>query len=336
MRPMTSLCFSLCFSLLTLACGDKDDGGGTNTPPVTSLGSWREVAPIEGGPRQEHGVAALDGKIYVVAGVNPANTARISVYDPQTDSWSQAAPIPMPMNHPNVAAAGGKLYVIGGMVSDLPWYAVGNVYEYDPQTNTWTELAPMPAGTERGSAAVGVSGTKIYLAGGLRSLAPDFQDTVATFSSYDVATGTWETLPDLPEPRDHVGGAVVDGTFYVLGGRANGVENVKGTVFAYDISAGTWSARAPLPTPRGGVATAVIGKKIYVIGGEGNPAPGSQGVYGDNEVYDTETNTWAVLAPMLTPRHGTGAAAVGSTVYVPGGASQTRLGPIISVEAFTP
>lgn len=82
----------------------------------------------------------------------------------------------------------------------------------------------MPTGHDRGSAAVGVRGTKIYLAGGMRTLTPGpggLRDTVSTVSSYDVVTRRWRYLPSLPEARDHVGGAVVDGTFYVLGGEGN-------------------------------------------------------------------------------------------------------------------
>jgi N-acetylneuraminic acid mutarotase len=343
MRSLTTLCVYTCLSLFTLACSDHGasssnngtttgEGGNTDAP----LG-WRKLAPLGRGPRQEHAIVALADKVYVIAGLDgPSNIGRVEVYDPQQHTWSEAAPVPTAMNHPNAAALDGKIYVLGGMVGEFPWTAVGNAFEYDPSTDTWKELAPMPAGTERGSAAISASGTKIYLAGGLRSLTATFQDTVATFSSYDVEKGTWESLPNLLEPRDHVGGAIVDGTFYVLGGRANGQANVKGTVFAYDLSAGTWSTRSPMPTPRGGVATAAVGDTIYVMGGEGNPAPDSQGVFGDNEAYDTASDTWKVLAPMLTPRHGTGAAAVGSTIYVPGGGTQQGFGLTDVNEAFAP
>ncbi|KYF72116.1 hypothetical protein BE11_32990 [Sorangium cellulosum] len=330
MRPITALFFSLGLSMSTLACGD--DGASADDPA-----GWRELASIAGGPRQEHGVVAHDGKVYVIAGAggDGLNTGRVEIYDPRDDAWSEAAPLPVALNHPNIVALNGKIYLLGGMIGDFPWTAVGDMFEYDPGTDAWTELAPMPAGTERGSAAVGAHGTKIYLAGGLRSLSQAFQDTVPGFTSYDVETGEWETLPDLPEPRDHVGGAVVGSTFYVLGGRANGQENVKDTVFAYDLSARTWSTRARMPTARGGVAAAVDGAKIYVIGGEGNPAD-SQGVFDDNEVYDAAADAWEVLAPMRTPRHGTGAVAIDATIYVPGGGTQQGFGLTDVTEAFEP
>ncbi|AGP33963.1 Kelch repeat-containing protein [Sorangium cellulosum] len=344
MRSITALGFSLCLSLTAAACAD-DGSGGSEGSAASGDGDgqgarpgWRGLAPIAGGPRQEHGVVALDGKVYVIAGVGGEllNTGRVEVYDPREDAWSEAAQLPMALNHPNVAALNGKIYLLGGMIGEFPWTAVGDAFEYDPGSDTWTEIEPMPEGTERGSAAVGVEGTKIYLAGGLRSLTPRFQDTVLDVSSYDVATGAWEALPDLPEPRDHVGGAVVGSTFYVLGGRANGQGNVKDTVFAYDLSERAWSTRAPMPTARGGVAAAVKGDTIYVIGGEGNEEPGALGVFDDNEAYDAARDAWQELAPMTTPRHGTGAVAVDGAIYVPGGGTQQGFGSTGVTDAFLP
>ncbi|MGW0486101.1 kelch repeat-containing protein [Nonomuraea sp. NPDC003214] len=102
-----------------------------------------------------------------------------------------------------------------------------------------------------GSAAIGVRGTKVYLAGGMLTLTPGpggLQDTVAT---YDVVSGRWEKLSDLPEARDHVGGAVIGSTFYVVGGRDRGQVNVRDTVYAFDLRTRRWSERAPMPTVRG-------------------------------------------------------------------------------------
>lgn len=95
-------------------------------------------------------------------------------------------------------------------------------FVYDPTTNRWSRLRPMPAGTERGSAAIGVRGSRIYLAG----------------------------------------------------------------------------------TAHGGIASAVVGSKIYTMGGEGNPAAGSQGIFPQNEAYDTKTNTWQPRSAVPARRAG--------------------------------
>lgn len=307
--------------------------------PTTYADGWRPLTPIAGGPRQEHSVAALDGRIYVIGGITPSGdtfptTDRVEVYDTATDSWSDAAPLPVAMNHPNVAAAEGRLYVIGGLSGGASWQALPDSFVYDPATNQWTPLPSMPAGSERGSSAVGVSGTTIYLAGGMRTLTPEpggLHDTVDTVSSYDVVTGAWASLPNLPEARDHVGGAVVDTTFYVLGGRDRGQVNVRDTVYAFDRTTGQWTERAPMPTPRGGIAAAAVGSTIYTFGGES-----SNSIYTETEAYDTANDRWQQLAPMPAPRHGTAAIAVGDTVYIPGGGNAAGGAPVDVNDAYRP
>ncbi len=312
--------------------------------PVYGKG-WKALKPIGGGPRQEHAVAAVNGRVYLIGGIERdgaggiVTTPRMEVYDTRSDTWSEAAPLPVPMNHPNVAAVGGKIYVLGALSGGASWQALRDSYVYDPRTNRWTELAPMPAGTERGSAAMGVKGTKIYLSGGMRTLTPGpggLQDTVATTSSYDVVTGRWETLPDLPQARDHVGGAIVGNTLYVLGGRDRGQVNVRDTVYALDLSTRRWTERAPMPTARGGIASAAVGGKIYTFGGEGNPAEGTNGIFPQTEVYDPARDRWQRLAPMPAPRHGTAAVAVGDTIYIPGGGDAEGGAPVDTNDAYRP
>ena len=53
---------------------------------------------------------------------------------------------------------------------------------------------------------------------------------------------------------------------------------------------------------------------IFCMGGEG-----TNRVYGQNEGYDVKADKWEAYAPMLTPRHGLGAAAIGDFVHVAGG-----------------
>ncbi|GAA1655725.1 hypothetical protein GCM10009733_061470 [Nonomuraea maheshkhaliensis] len=322
----------------TTAPGDPAD-------PVYGKG-WSRRAAIGGGPRQEHGVAALGHRVYVLGGIviDPAGgvvtTGRVEVYDTRRDTWSEAAPLPVAMNHPNVATVGGRIYVLGGLSGGASWQALRDSFVYDPRTGRWTSLPPMPAGLERGSAAMGVRGTKIYLAGGMRTLTPGpggLQDTVDLVSSYDVMTGRWESLPSLPQARDHVGGAVVGSTFYVLGGRDRGQVNVRDTVYALDLRSRRWSERAPMPTARGGIAAAAVGGKIYTFGGEGrHDGTNPNTVFAEAEAYDTARDRWVRLAPMPVPRHGTAAVAVGGTIHIPGGGTAGGAAPVAVNDAYRP
>jgi hypothetical protein len=57
----------------------------------------------------------LDGKIHVVGGETRASVfANHEVYDPATDRWGPALPLPIGRHGLAAAALGGKLYVIGG------------------------------------------------------------------------------------------------------------------------------------------------------------------------------------------------------------------------------
>lgn len=295
-------------------------------PPVES--DWTERAAIAGGPRQENGVVALDGKIFVIGGFdeNLQVVPDVEAYDPVRDTWESLAPLPVPLHHPNVAAVDGKIYVLGSL-RGLGFDANGQVFEYDPLLNTWTEKTPMPPGTERGGSAVGVLGTSIFIAGGFRN------GSVSDASVYDAATDTWEILPNLPLASDHLVGGVIDGLFYAVGGRNGG--QLHGDLNVFDPALGEWSPREPMPTPRGGCMGAVLGGRLFVFGGEGN-AQNALGVFDDNEGYNPATDTWTAFEPMRSPRHGTGAAALGDTIFVPGGATRDNFGAVDIHESFTP
>jgi N-acetylneuraminic acid mutarotase len=300
------------------------DSGAPDGP-----GGWTVLPPLAGGPRQETGVAALDGKIYVVGGFNGAGVvvSTVEAYDPALRMWSTVAPFPRVLHHANTAAVGGKLYVVG-MLADGAFRAIGDVYVYDPASNTWSMKPPLPAGQERGAGGVAVIGTKIYVAGGFRA-----GNGVADFSSYDTATDMHATLPPLTQPSDHLVAGAVNGIVYAIGGRFGGITGLLGRVVAFDPVAGTWSDRAPMITARGGAAAAVVGDRIVVAGGEGNAAVPS-GVFSQVEVFVPASNSWYGLPNMRTPRHGTGGASIGNTFYVPGGAAVQAFGASAEVESI--
>jgi N-acetylneuraminic acid mutarotase len=292
-------------------------------------GGWTVLPPLAGGPRQETGVAALDGKIYVVGGFNGAGVvvATVEAYDPALRTWSTVAPFPRVLHHANTAAVAGKLYVVGAL-ADGTFRAIGDVYVYDPASNTWSMKTPLPLGQERGAGGVAVIGTKIYVAGGFRN-----GNGVADFSSYDTASDMHASLPPLAQASDHLVGGAVNGIVYAIGGRFGGITGLLGRVVAFDPATNSWSEKAPMITPRGGAAAAVVRDRIVVAGGEGNAAVPS-GVFSQVEVFVPGTNSWYSLPNMRTPRHGTGGASIGNTFYVPGGAAVQAFGASAEVESI--
>ncbi len=295
---------------------------------AAQIGMWETRAPY---PLEatEVAAAAIGAKVYVVGGlIRAGSTNRLFIYDPFTDTWLEGAPLPIlgGVDHPNVAAVSGKVYFLGGIRIGTG-FVTGRTFEYDPADNTWTERAPMPI--PRAASGVAALGGRIYVAGGLAD-----SGSVSSFEAFDPTTNSWTVLPPMPTARDHLTAQAVGSKFYAIAGRRGGSNfNVNEE---YDPVTNTWTARASIPTPRGGLGSGTIGGRIQVFGGEG-PSGTPEGTFPQNEEYDPSTDTWRILAPMPTPRHGIyGATVDGRRLFVPSGGP--RAGGFFSSvhEAFYP
>ncbi|OTA81835.1 hypothetical protein M434DRAFT_54187, partial [Hypoxylon sp. CO27-5] len=322
---------------LSIICHIVITKASPTIPPCFPKSRWINLPAVGGGvPIQEHGTAATDTHMYVLGGIPPnasndqaaiPSTNTFEAYSFREKSWKSLPRIPKAFTHINAAAVNGKIYLLGGLTGDgvdKVWRSSPDCFVYDPSKAEWTALPPMPEGQGRGASAVGISGNTVYLAGGLERLELTENGTQKSFdivTAYDANTGMWTTLPNLPAPRDHVGGAIIDRTLYVVGGRDNGQLNVRNTTWTLDLDAPSkgWVAKAEMPTGRGGLSIGVIGNYIATFGGEGNPAPNSNGVYNETEVYDVKRDMWFKLPAMPHPRHGTVAASIHGRIYIPGG-----------------
>jgi large repetitive protein len=314
-----------------LAVGEFGGNKVTILKPMDS-GCWSDRNPL---PTSllDPGGAALDGKLYVVAGKTSAGPrSDVLVYDPQGNSWSGGAPLPGPaVENPAIVATGGKLYAFGGSTGPFSG-AVKNASVYDPATNAWTSLPEMAVA--RGGAGVAAVGSKIYVVGGMGSDGA----SLSSVEVFDVTTQSWSTTPNLSTRRDNPGVAALDGRVYVFGGRTRNADGttVNGTLSSvemYDPTTGAWSARAPMPTGRRTMMVGNIGGKAQLMGGEASGT--GSGVFSANEEYDASTDTWRTLAPMKTPRHGGAAGTINGVVYVAGGGSSSGSSFTNANEAFT-
>ena len=256
----------------------------------------------------------LDSKVFVIAGydANGQSTATVEVYDPRTNAWQKAAPLPIATNHNAAATVNGRLYAFGGTSP--------RAFVYDAGRDAWTEVASMRH-SHGGTPAVAVIGGKIYVAGGT---GPDMVGH--ELEVYDPGADKWQVLAPMGVPRNHTAGGAIGGRFHVVGGR--GSPNASTAHEAYDPTSNTWTTRAQLPTGRSGIAAGVVGDRLYVFGGE------IPRLFGEVEVYDPATDRWQSLPPMPDPRHGIFAGVIGSTIYLPGGGVRQGLGATNVNSAF--
>lgn len=239
----------------------------------TSQGSWQAMAekPTAVG---DVSAAVMSGKIFVPGGklANGLSTNVLEIYDPQRNAWSKGSPLPAPVSAYALAAFEGRLYLFGGW--DGKHY-VNTVYAYDPSTDVWTTLPPMP--TARAYAGAAASGERIYVLGGRN------QDGILNLNesflpNYETGSGdAWGNEVPLPEGRYGMGVTSLAGFIYVVGGAAQGKNELSTLVFLP--SNGSWSISnddITQPVVNPGVVT--VDAFLYSIGGEyaGKPVANNQ------------------------------------------------------------
>jgi len=170
---------------------------------------WVRMSDMPAG-RARHGMASVDGKLYVVGGEGP-NASRVFVYDTFQSEWRDlGADLPSPRTDLGVVAANGAVYALGGRTGSG---VTSLVHKLDVSANRWSSVAALPA--PRADAAFGVLGGRIHMAGGRSN------DPMRTFSEHyvlDTAGGRWQTQASLPLPRLGAASAGAGDMFVIVGG----------------------------------------------------------------------------------------------------------------------
>lgn len=240
-------------------------------------------------------------------GQSPPPPQDAGVQTPVAPGWIALRQLPVGVGEATLAAAGGKLYVMGGY-DTLRFFQI-----YDIASDTWVSGPSLPSGTDNAGAVV--DGGKLYLFGG---------EATPRVQIFDLAQGTWSAGPDLPSPRFSSVVELLGSGVHLVGGwsfdRSNNVSLDSHAVF--DLTSGTYATGsfAPLQDARNHAYSGVIDGKLYVTGGR---APGHEGDDGSNvastEVYDPATDAWSPLADLPTPRSGGASAVLDGKLYVIGG-----------------
>ncbi len=289
---------------------------------VSAESYWTNGVPMPTA-RSEITSAVLDKKIHIIGGFEEGHvtTSAVEVYDPITNKWTAAAPLPQPLDHTAAASYNGKLYVIGGGYLDRNVLS-NKLFIYDSNTNQWTEGATLP--NARGALTANFIKGILYVVGGV-----DPEKTLTSTLAYNPTTNKWTEKAPMPTAREHLTSAVVNGKLYVIGGRSNGMSYNVDANEAYDPTTDKWTILEPMPSKRGGLASVAVNGSIYVFGGE-QPS----GTFNNNEKYDTANNKWTIEAPMPTARHGLAAASIDGKIYVIGGGPQPGGSAISLIEIF--
>jgi N-acetylneuraminic acid mutarotase len=182
---------------------------GANEVYDPAMDTWETNASMPT-PRFSAATNIVNGKIYVIGGHTMtdlwSNFNLNEVYDPETDSWATKTPAPFNVSCPASAVVDNKIYVLGEDPS-ANWRNV--ILIYDPESDSWSigDAAPVSHAATAG-ATTGVNAPKrIY-----------FFDENRT-DVYDPASNSWTVGATAPTDRLIARAAVIDDTFYVIGGR---------------------------------------------------------------------------------------------------------------------
>ncbi len=274
--------------------------------------------------RHECAAVAINGQLYLLGGrgVKP-----VEKYDPVTKKWQKFVETPFEMHHFQAISFENELYVIGAFTGAYPHETpVPNIWIFNPTKNEWRKGAAIPSERQRGAAGAFVYQQKIYLVNGITD--GHWDGHVTWFDAFDPKTQQWEKMPDSPHARDHFQGAMLDDKLYIAGGRRSAAKTNQvlqftvGEVDVFDFKTQTWTTLATnknIPTQRAGTTSVAIGERILVIGGE---SATQEAAHQQCEAFNTVTQTWEILAPLRTPRHGTQAVWLNQRLYLPSGCAQ--------------
>jgi N-acetylneuraminic acid mutarotase len=188
--------------------------------PLTD--TWETKTPLPT-PRQDLDAQTVNGKIYTLSGIrNEALfiTPRFDateVYDPANDSWTTKASIPTSVWDYASTVVDNKIYVVGGWnMTPSGWSPANSNQVYDTETDTWSyRAAPKVAlGRSAAGTTTGVMAPeRIYVVGGM-----DEYHISDLTQVYNPQSNVWSSGKAMPTARYGLGVAVVDDTFYAIGG----------------------------------------------------------------------------------------------------------------------
>lgn len=188
-------------------------GGFSNINEVydPATDTWQTNAPM---PTRRYGMAigVVNGKFCLIGGTEPGVNGEIEsdaneAYDPLTDSWTKEIHIPEDVLSPLTASAtvDNKMY----FVMSKHYFRTNQTQVYDPENDAWSAKSAPPT-------------LQFYpvetAATGVNAPARIYALDSSTNQAYNPETDNWATGAPMITARNCVSVAVLNDTFYVIGG----------------------------------------------------------------------------------------------------------------------
>lgn len=304
---------------------------GTPQAGITAI-TWSTVASHPKNMSEGQSVVA-NGKLYSFGGFAPCciPTRHVYVYDPAINSWTRLADMPKALTHAGITTDEQFIYYASGYIEKTnasgepsgQIFGTKQVWRYDIANNTYSPMPDLPV--ELAGGVLVLLGRNLHYIGG-SNMARTLDVGDHYVLSLDGGT-SWTTAASMPNPRHHMGGVVLDGKIYTVGGqhKHDGELVPQRSVHRYDPVSDSWQELASLPFGRNHItgATFLVRGQIMVVAGQTthrNPID-------DVTVYDPQTNSWTDVTPLPAPRFSGVAGVINGVIYyATGGAATTYKG----------
>jgi DNA-binding CsgD family transcriptional regulator len=226
------------------------------------------------------GVSSLAEGLLVPGGCdgNLEPQAVTHLLDPETGTWREVAPLPVPLCAYAIATYNEQAYVFGGW--DGTSYRARS-YVYDPQIDAWSELAPAQEARGFGSAA-GLE-ERLFYVGGF-----DGSQELSTCEMYIPDDDRWQTCASMIQPRGGLSLTNLGGQLYAIGG---GWQTVLGFNERYNPRTNEWTVlETPIVGEWRNMSVVSIETEIYAV-------CGWSGQDFLNRTYALEALPWRVFIP---------------------------------------
>ncbi len=317
--------FALTISLLAALLMGVGSVGASLASPTA------EPGPLPEG-RKDHAMIAVQGRLYVIGGMNALGTIVRTIYRQETGGWS-VDDLPEPLYQAAAVGYDNSFYVLGGYNGANTLRAVRRAsLGPDGEIVSWADQPQLPGKLSTPGIALSSYGD-IFVSGGWTGNAASRAVYSARIQP-DGSLGPWGERTPLPSPLFRHAMATRGGFLYVVGGRDDQLrarEDLYVAQIGSDGSLSGWRGPFKLARPSYSHQAIVLGARLYVLGGyDGQQASAAVDVYQlddlGNAVYIGQADP-----PLRTALYSFGAAAIGDTILVSGGSNAPDSDPLRDV-----
>ncbi|MGH0144431.1 UNVERIFIED_CONTAM: hypothetical protein FKN15_017182 [Acipenser sinensis] len=232
--------------------------------PETNQWESRAASPIG---RAWHGMAGLNGRVYIIGGSNDnlgyrRDILRVACYDPAIDEWTTVSPLPSGHGEPGIAVLDHRIFVLGGR-SHNRGSRMDYVHVYDAEVDRWVNGTTFDDDISGLAACVLVLPRSVVMdtenrTSERRSFLISHNRTFDDVACYDPAIDEWTTVSPLPSGHGEPGIAVLDHRIFVLGGRSHNRGSRMDYVHVYDAEVDRWVNGTTFDDDISGLAACVL------------------------------------------------------------------------------